>query len=277
MTTNNKFIDNNVLKLIQNDSIESDSTLHYSLNQVAALLGETSDAIRYYTNIFDDILKIEIVDKELHYTNNDINKLELLIKLKSKGMTLKEISQYYNNLPINEEGFLEFTENNMLSVKELIDFIVEEENKQLTKFKEELINDIHKINNSYMEQLKTSIIECQNKNLANFKDELYAESMKYIDSTLKSQNEINRIIHTEFTEKIGELISDIIKTNNKEFENSITTSLHNFNENAKCRDNILTDQFRDFKNIINNAYYIQNEIEKEESKAGFFQRIFGHN
>ena len=56
--------------------------LNYSISQVATLLDEEDSNIRYYTNVFDNILKIEISDKELRYTNRDIDKLEFLINLK---------------------------------------------------------------------------------------------------------------------------------------------------------------------------------------------------
>ena len=43
--------------------------LSYSINQVAALLGESDSKIRYYTNIFDNLLKIQVSNKELIYTD----------------------------------------------------------------------------------------------------------------------------------------------------------------------------------------------------------------
>ena len=76
-------------------SKERGEILYYSIEQVAALLNENIDSTKYYTNIFYDLLRIEIVDKELRFTNNDVDKLESLIKFKNKGMSNKEIEEYF--------------------------------------------------------------------------------------------------------------------------------------------------------------------------------------
>ena len=57
---------------------------YYTMAQVASLLNENESSIRYYTNLFDDILNIEIVNKEFRFTPNNVDNLDFLINLKTK-------------------------------------------------------------------------------------------------------------------------------------------------------------------------------------------------
>ena len=114
-------------------SKERGEILYYSIEQVAALLNENIDNTKYYTNIFYDLLRIEIVDKELRFTNNDVDKLESLIKFKNKGMSNKEIEEYFKeaetddiNVALKELGEDEFREDEIRLVR--IKFISEHGN-----------------------------------------------------------------------------------------------------------------------------------------------------
>jgi len=72
MNNKDKYIDTQKVDYkIQNK--KRGEILYYSIDQIADLLNESIGNVKYYTNIFDDLLKIEIVNKELRYTNNDVD------------------------------------------------------------------------------------------------------------------------------------------------------------------------------------------------------------
>jgi DNA-binding transcriptional MerR regulator len=144
MNSEDKHIDIDEEFIIKNK--KRGDILYYSISQVASLLGEEDKNILYYTNVFDNILKIEISDKELRYESKDIDKLEFLINLKNKGMTIKEIQNYCKELPLNIEDLMEIKDTNSLSVKEIIATIVASENKEIDSLKEYLVDKIHENN-----------------------------------------------------------------------------------------------------------------------------------
>jgi len=126
--------------------------LYYSISQVAALLDAEDSSIRYYTNVFDNILKIEISNKELRYTNKDVDKLEFLINLKNKGMTIKEVQKYCEELPLNIEDLVEIKENNSISVKEIITTIADLETKEIDDLKIYLTNKFDESNELFVQK-----------------------------------------------------------------------------------------------------------------------------
>ena len=118
MDSNDKYINVTDEDIIKNK--KRGDILYYSVSQVATLLDQEDSSIKYYTNVFDNILKIEIADKELRYTNRDVDKLEFLINLKNKGMTIKEVQKYCEELPLDIEDLVEIKETNSISIKEIM-------------------------------------------------------------------------------------------------------------------------------------------------------------
>jgi DNA-binding transcriptional MerR regulator len=244
MDNENKYIDSQRIDhRIQNR--KRGEILYYSINQVANLLKENIGNIKYYTNVFDDLLKIEIVDKELRYNNNDINKLELLIKLKNKGMSLKEIEDYYNKLPLNDTE-IQHPESNLLSVEELIDSVKEAQQIQFNNFKVQLINDIQNINALYLEKICSTVIETQKESLNEFKQDLFKEIKEYINSKFENANETNI---------------------------NLQNDLNNFVETALANNERLIQEVKDFKRVIQDSYYIQQEVERENSNSSFLGKL----
>lgn len=243
--------------------------LYYSISQVANLLGEEDSSIRYYTNVFDNILKIEISNKEFTYTNNDIDKLEFLINLKNKGMTIKEIQKYCEELPLNLEELVEIKENNSLSVKEIITTIVGLENKELNNLKENLSNKIREDNELHMKKIGNLVSE-QNNQLEFFKEDMLKEIKQYIDYKFDKTYEANNKLYNELFQKIDDLISKKLS-----LENNIKLELDRFNEISNSRDINLIDEIRKFKNVIERAYYVQQEMDSSKEKVGFIGRLFG--
>lgn len=243
--------------------------LYYSISQVANLLGEEDRSIRYYTNVFDNILKIEISNKEFTYTNNDIDKLEFLINLKNKGMTIKEIQKYCEALPLNLEELVEIKENNSLSIKEIITTIVGLENKELNILKENLSNKIKQDNELHMKKIDNLISE-QNNQLELFKKDMLEEIKQYIDYKFDKNYEANNKLYNQLLQKIDDLISE-----KPSLENNIKLQLDRFNDISNSRDINLIDEIRKFKNVIERAYYVQQEMDSTKEKVGFIGRLFG--
>jgi len=244
---------------------------YFSIDQVADLLDENVNNIKYYTNIFSDLLKIEIVNKELRYTNSDIDNLELLIRLKNKGMSLKEIEDYYNKLPLNDNE-VQTSENNLLSVEELIDSIKKEQEMQLNNFKNQLVEDIQKANSLYLQNIVSLIIETQNRNFSEFKDKFYKEIKEYIDSKFNNINEINSNLHKEFTSNIEELLSQKINDKNNELKADLQKEFNNLTQAYLTNNKPLIKEVQNLKRVLE-AYSIQHEIEIDNSNKGFWNKL----
>lgn len=209
--------------------------LYYSINQVANLLGEDDSNVRYYTNVFDNILKIEISNKEFRYTSKDIDKLEFLINLKNKGMTIKEIQNYCEALPLNIEELVEIKENNDWSIQKIVNIVEEEQSKQFKLLKEDLLSEIK----------------------------------QYIDYKFDMEHTTSKDLYNEFSIKISNLAFE-----KSSLEDSIKLQLNKFNEISISRDNNLLDEIKRFKNIIEQAYYVQQEIESQKEKISFTSFIY---
>lgn len=210
--------------------------LYYSTNQVANLLGEDDTNIRYYTNVFDNILKIEISNKEFRYTSKDIDKLEFLINLKNKGMTIKEIQNYCEALPLDIEELVEIKGNSDWSVQSIVSLVKEEESKQLNLLKEDLLNELK----------------------------------QYIDYKFDMEYKTNKDLYNELSIKISNLAYE-----KNSLQDDIKLQLSKFNEVCITRDSNLLDEIRRFKNVIEQAYYIQQEMELQKEKTSFIGKLFG--
>lgn len=244
--------------------------LSYSVSQVAALLGQEDSSIRYYTNVFDNILKIEISNKELRYTNKDIDKLEFLINLKNKGMTIKEVQKYCEELPLDIEDLIEIKENNSISAKEIISTIVELEDQQIDNLKEYLTNKIDESNEFCVQKLLEAIGEKNNTQLNFLQDHILKEIKEYIDYKLDIESKINKNLYNDFFLHIDNLINEKLS-----IDDSIKLQLDKLNEISISRDRNLINEIKRFENVIEQAYYVQQEIDTQKKKISFIGRIFG--
>lgn len=271
MDNKDKFVDaQKVNYKIQNK--KRGEILFYSIDQVANLLNESTSNIKYYTNIFDDLLKIEIVDKELRYTNNDVDKLEFLIKLKNRGMSIKEIGDYYNKLPLNDTE-VQHTENNLLSVEELINLIKEDQQIQFNTFKVQLIKDIKDANSLYLQNITSTIIEAQNKSLNEFKENLSKEIKEYVNSKFDNANKINTNLHNKLISNTKEFMCEKIDSKNDELKINLQNDFNKFAQSSLDNNQHLIKEVKDFKRVMQDAYHTQHEIEMDDANAGFFSKL----
>lgn len=288
--------------------------LYYSVSQVAALLGEEDSNIRYYTNVFDNILKIEIENKELRYTIRDIDKLDFLINLKNKGMTVKQIQKYCEELPLDSEDSTNLKETDSVSFEEIITSLTTSENKQIDDLLEHLTNkidslnetiinkvdenyklaiqkindnneltakkiddmkeyvckNINKDNESSIKKIIELIIDEQNKQFNLFKENMLNEIKEYIDYRFDSEYKKNSSLYNKCSD-IHDLISD-----NFSLENSVKLELDKFNEACMSRDKNLLNEFKKFKTVIEQAYYIQQEVDTQKKHVSFIEKLFSY-
>lgn len=272
MDSKDKYIDKQKVDYkIQNK--KRGKILYYSIDQVADLLNENIGNIKYYTNIFDDLLKIEIVDKELRYTNNDIDKLEFLIKLKNRGMSLKEIQDYYNKLPLDDSE-VQQPESNLLSVEELIGLIKEEYQVQFNNFKIQLINDIQKSNSLYLQNISSTIIEAQTKSLKEFKQDLSKEIKEYLNSKFDNANETNISLFDKLITNTREFMSEKIDNKNDELKLNLQNDFDTFAQSSLTNNERLIKEVKDFKKVIQDAYYTEYQVEMDNANIGFWNKLF---
>lgn len=223
--------------------------LYYSISQVAALLGETDSTIRYYTNLFDDLLKIQVSNKELIYTDKDIDKLEFLIRLKNKGLTIKEIQSYCDDIPLDEN--IVTKQISSFSINDLIELITEVQRKEIMNLKSELF--------SHMDTLKHECI---------------SELKDYLINELSIQNQYSKSITDDIFLKTMDSIEEKFKyESSKTLENLVTLSKEIEKKSAEQNDQLL-NRIRKFENIVEKAYTIEHEIESER-KPSLIEKIFG--
>jgi DNA-binding transcriptional MerR regulator len=216
--------------------------LYLSTSQVATLLGEPDSKIRYYSNVFDDILKIEISNKQRRYTDQDIDKLRFIIDLKSQGMTIKQILQYCDEVSFEEGTGITIKESNPLSIQAMATELMEEQHKQMLEFKGEIINLIS-------EQLEnqTNIIKANNEIL--------------------KENIIEQVAIT-----VDDVISEKLNTSLSEFKGYIDKK----ELEAKNRDKELTDNLNKILENKKKHYEEKQEIKKHKGFLSNITNIFHH-
>lgn len=111
--------------------------LYYSTKQVADLLNVSDATIRYYSDYFEDILKIRKSNYQRQYTDDDISKLEFIFKLRAEGMTMKQVKAYCQEVDFKGNKPI-VKESNPLSIQAVAKALLEEQTKQIIQMKEDL-------------------------------------------------------------------------------------------------------------------------------------------
>lgn len=179
------------------------SALYYSTSQVASLLGIADSKVRYYTKEFDEILHIEISNKQRRYTQKDVEKLRYLVELKEEGMTIRQIQEYCSEVDFESEEGIKIKESNPLSIQNLAKSLLEEQHNQLQEFKKDLVSEImmevrnqlglmqesnDRMRDSIIENVSTTVDEIVTEKLQAHKDELISELKARMDER-KTQSE----------------------------------------------------------------------------------------
>lgn len=266
--------DNN-MKIEQGDIVNSrkrGEILHYTISQVANLLEQEESSILYFTNVFDDILNIKISDKELIYTDKDIDKLEFLINLKNKGLTIKEIQKYCEELSLDNDEIVVPRENTSVSVSDIFETVSKSQAEQFEKLKEFFSNKIDENNELLSQKIVKLVEEQQQTQFSKIKEEILSDVKEFINSKFDGGNNSNASLGDEVYEKIDELISEKLS-----LEGNIKSEFEKLSEMYISREQNIIDEVKKFHQVIEQAYYIQQEVDKEKEKTGFLSRIFTNN
>lgn len=171
------------------------TALYYSTNQVATILGESDSKIRYYSNVFDELLNIEISNKQRRYKQEDIDKLKFIIELKNEGMTLKQIKEYCEEVDFHN-GEISVKESNPLAIQTLAKALMEEQTKQIENLKTELFEQLKEfIVSQNIEQSK--VLENIKEEIAVTVDEVVGEKMQTSLSEIKETFKVSYVTKEE--------------------------------------------------------------------------------
>ena len=260
---NDKFIkttDGNNIKLIEN---RRGNIPFYTLSQVASLLNEEEQQIRYYTNIFDDILKIDIVDKQFVYTDSTLNKLEFLIKLKNKGMTLKQITDYCNQLPLDEnETFTR--ECNTASIDDFINILIKSQSKDFEKLQEQFSKKIESYIESSLASITNKLIDEQSRQLKKLETSLY----DYINTQFNNQNNLLNAEkdNSNLINKCQKIIDEKSEILKEEINNETQVFLKELKDTTNYNNNYIISEIKKIKDLIFKAYYVESAVTKENKQ-----------
>jgi DNA-binding transcriptional MerR regulator len=116
--------------------------LFYSTSQVATILDVADSKVRYYTKVFDDLLHIEISNKQRRYTDDDIEKLKFLVSLKEDGLTIKQIQEYCEEIDWDDNKGIQIKEDNPLHIQTVAKALAEEQSKLMESFKSDLLRTL---------------------------------------------------------------------------------------------------------------------------------------
>jgi hypothetical protein len=202
------------------------SVLYYSTSQVSTLLNQPDSKIRYYTSVFDDILKIQISNKQRRYTEQDIEKLKFIIELKNEGMTIKQIQEYAQEVDFNaENGKIQIKESNPLSIQALAKALMEEQEKQILLFKQQVIDEVSLQLKNQLEVIKINnemITNTLTERVAITVDEVVSEKLEtnltevktHIDQSTEKTNQLHQD-NKKILEEIALDMTEMKEINNK--------------------------------------------------------------
>lgn len=159
------------------------SVLYYSTSQVAQILGIPDSTVRYYTKVFDDILHIEISNKQRRYKNSDIEKLKFIVQLKEEGLTIKQIEEYCSEVSFQEGNGVQIKESNPLSIQALTKAIMDHQEKQIKAMEERIMN---RINDSILNQstITSKAMEDIKEEICTTVDEIVSEKLEMTNNSI---------------------------------------------------------------------------------------------
>lgn len=165
--------------------------LYYNTGQVAQILGVQDSKIRYYSKIFDDILKIEVINKQRKYKQSDIDKLKYMLELQEQGLSLRQIEEFCSEVSFEEDGKVKIHEDNPLSIKALAQMLMDNQVEQISLMKNEIMESIQE---NMLKQYEMNI-EAMNeikKQLALTVDEVVSDKLEEAkESNIKEFKRVN--------------------------------------------------------------------------------------
>lgn len=244
------------------DKVIRGKALYFSTSQVANVLNETDSKIRYYTNVFDDILHIEISNKQRRYTEADIDKLKFIIELKSEGMTIKQIQEYCQEVNFENTKEIQIKENNPLSVQTMAKALLEQQASLI----EQMQNNIILQQQQMIDSLQQIIIQ----NNESMRQELSLT----VDETICERNEtLKQEVYQLISNRLNES-SNNLNIKLEEQHQQIQDNFESLNNQNKERDVVLVDNLLQ---KMNERKEENRKINEQQEKQSLFSRIFNRN
>lgn len=199
-----KFVDTDFEEV--SNSLEEDNQIngkpfYYNTMQVADKLKENDSTIRYWSKVFQPILKIKLSNKMKRYTDDDIDKLKFIKHLiRVDKLTLEQVKEYCTTRGFDiKKGIIDV--DNPLAVKTFITGLMEELNKKFTTMQTTIDNQQNIIIN-----LQNTMIENNNT--------LKQEVSITVDEVITERNEklkqdINTNVDNIVKKEIKQLKEDI--------------------------------------------------------------------
>jgi DNA-binding transcriptional MerR regulator len=186
--------------------------LYFGTSQVGDILNITDSKVRYYTNVFDDILHIGISNKQRRYTQADIDKMKFMIELKEEGMTIKQIQEYCQTVDFEDSKEIQIKENNPLSIQTMAKALLEQQAILINEMKQDIINSVvNEVNKS---------LNMQNDQFNNMKNGLSKEVAitveDVVDRKLQDNNaDLKNQMQVNLNDMSNKIIENIIEDNTK--------------------------------------------------------------
>lgn len=212
--------------------------LYFGTSQVSEMLDIPDSRVRYYTNVFDDILHIKISNKQRRYTQADIDKMKFMIELKDGGMSIKQIQEYCQTVDFEDSKEIQIKESNPLSIQTMAKALLEQQAILMNEMKQDIIDSvITEVNKS---------LNIQNDNF---------NSMK---------NDLSR----EVAITVEDVVDRKLQDGNTDLTNQIQTSLDTVsNKIVEENTKVMTETINEFKCIT------LEQLKNQQPKS-FIDRIF---
>lgn len=212
------------------------------------------------------------MDKQFIYTESNLDKLEFLIKLKNKGMTIKEITDYCDKLSLDKTETL-IKECNTASVDDFINILTKTQSEDFDRFKDELSKQIELCLEKNITLISNKLIEEQSKQIKKLETNMY----KYIDNHFNDQN---KLLNTEkdssiLIHKCKKIIDEKSELLKDEINNKTQVFLKELKNTNTYSNNYIISEVKKIKDLIYKAYYVENEVKKEEENDTFLKKLFG--
>lgn len=230
----------------ENDVIEiRGEPKYYSTGQVAKMLEEADSTIRYWSDEFEDFLKIRKTGasgRVRRFTMTDIKKIEYIRNLlKDENLSIQQVKEYLSSPEANEL-------------------------KPISKEREQImVEAIAKVMSTQIEEVF---------------DRRFQELEELLLKTTKIQADAHRDLIKDVREEIQTEKNSIINKLNDNYE-AISETIVKVEEDSKKKEEDLKESIHDLKESLNtreeklDKYIADMRNEKSETeKRGFFSRIF---
>ncbi|MHB9924615.1 helix-turn-helix domain-containing protein [Clostridium botulinum] len=210
--------------------------LFYTTTQVSEMVGVEPSTIRFWSKRFENLLDVEISNKNKQYKKLDVEKLKFIKKLtREDGLTLQQVQDYCSTkgFDINEIEQSVVDSSNPLAIQTIMSALTVEIDKKLNSFSENLLNEIDK-------RQKSGIL---------------------------IQQEMNDKLHETIALTVDEIVSEKLDKSVSEFKSYVDEK----ERQATSRDIEMIDML---KNNMEERKKQQEELEAEKKKS-FWGRLFG--